>query len=108
MFLGNFNNIEDVAKEFDEEDILSYEIIVASYFYEDYEGAAYVLAKRDGVYYEVHARHCSCNGLEGDWEPDIVDLNYLRLRVNNGRFGPSTERGDETKQAVKAWLDSIN
>lgn len=49
---------------------------------EPYEGYAFVLFKgTDGKYYEVYASHCSCFGLEGQWDPDEVDLAHLEREV---------------------------
>ena len=38
------------------------EVLLATYNYENYNGSAYVLFKRDGKLYEVIGAHCSCNG----------------------------------------------
>lgn len=59
------------------------EILIASYTYEDYEGSAFVLFRRDGKLYEIVASHCSCYGLSesnysGDtttqWQPAETTL----------------------------------
>lgn len=46
------------------------DLIVAWYEYEDYSGSAFVIyrSKADGLLYEVSGSHCSCFGLEGQWE----------------------------------------
>lgn len=61
------------------------EILVASYTYEDYSGSAYVLFRQDGKLFEVHGSHCSCYGLEGQWEPEEADRDAILYRVKNGR-----------------------
>lgn len=50
------------------------EIIYANYECEDYSGRAIVLflSYEDDLYYEVHGSHCSCNGLEDQWEPELI------------------------------------
>lgn len=56
-------------------------ILHSYYSYEDYSGYGYVLYKDpDGVYWEVEGSHCSCNGLEGQWSPGEVTLDYLLNR----------------------------
>jgi hypothetical protein len=48
-------------------------ILFACYGTGSYEGAAYVLFRgTDGKLYDVHASHCSCYGLEGQWTPEPV------------------------------------
>lgn len=52
-------------------------VLVANYTYEDYSGDAYVLFEREGQLFEVHGGHCSCYGLEGQWEPSAVTVDEL-------------------------------
>lgn len=54
------------------QDIEGYEILLASYTYEDYSGDAFVLFNHDGKMYEVNGSHCSCYGLEEQWIPEEV------------------------------------
>lgn len=70
--------------------ILKYEtrnILFASYNQANYSGDAWVLFEEDGELYEVNGSHCSCYGLEGQWEPEIVTLEELEYRLTNGSFG---------------------
>lgn len=60
-------------------------IIIASYTYEDYSGSAYVLFTKQGKIYEVTGGHCSCYGLEDQWEPTEVCLPELINRAKNGK-----------------------
>lgn len=53
----------------------------------DYSGSAFVLFEQDGKLYEVNGSHCSCNGLEGQWEPEETDLKVLEKRLNDGKLG---------------------
>ena len=62
-------------------------ILFGYYSYEDYSGYAYVLFEQDGKLYEVNGGHCSCNGLEDQWEPEETDLNVLAKRLNDGKLG---------------------
>jgi hypothetical protein len=55
------------------------EVLLAVYEYEDYSGDAWVLFKRDGKLYEVSGGHCSCNGLEGQWEPSETTWKTLAM-----------------------------
>jgi hypothetical protein len=56
------------------------EVLLASYNQECYEGSAFVLYRKDGKLYEVNGSHCSCFGLEGQWEPEETSIDALRKR----------------------------
>jgi hypothetical protein len=62
-------------------------ILLASYEYECYEGSAFVLFERDGNLYEVNGAHCSCYGLEGQWEPEETTHEALLHRLDKGNLG---------------------
>lgn len=101
VFLNDWQNKTDVLTDFagdpyiwDKEKELKFReekkdinILFASYHYMNYEGDAWVLFEKDGVLYEVNGGHCSCYGLEGQWEPDEVSLNELEHRLLNGTWG---------------------
>ncbi len=61
-------------------------VVVASYTYDCYSGDAYVLLERDGKFFEVHGSHCSCYGLEGQWEPEEASRESVVHRVKNGTW----------------------
>ena len=65
------------------------EILLAAYQYEAYSGEAFVLFRRDGKLYEVNGGHCSCYGLEGQWEPEETTLAALTHRAQKGDLGGS-------------------
>lgn len=56
------------------------DILLAWYSYEDYDGSAYVLYQQNGELFEVHGGHCSCYGLEGQWQPDQVSREQILMR----------------------------
>lgn len=66
------------------------EILLASYTYEDYDGSAYVLFRKDGKLYTVNGSHCSCYGLEGQWEPEPTTVE-AELRITNRYRGSGYE-----------------
>lgn len=63
------------------------EILLADYEAEGYEGDAFVLFKRDGKLWEVNGSHCSCYGLEGQWNPEEVTAEVLRQRLERATYG---------------------
>lgn len=77
-------------------------VLVASYTYEDYNGDAYVLFERDGKLWEVHGSHCSCYGLEEQWEPEQTDEASIRHRFTKGYFGRDTGLPEAILSALAA------
>lgn len=82
MYLGNFNNKQDLMSNFEinESDLEGVRILFAAYENESYEGYAMVIFSKDGKLYEVNGSHCSCNGLEGQWQPEETSLEALKMR----------------------------
>jgi hypothetical protein len=87
MFLENFDSREDVFNVFNIEDDPAINMLFAWYGYGDYCGSAFVLFEKEGKMYEVNGSHCSCNGLEGDWDPEEVEKEHLLHRINEGSLG---------------------
>ena len=65
-------------------------VILASYTYEDWSGEAYVLFRKHGKLYEVHGSHCSCYGLEDQWEPEETTREAILHRIDIGTWGKET------------------
>lgn len=82
MYLDNFADRADITREFqvDESELADATVIFAAYTYEDYSGSALVIFQRDGKLFEVHGSHCSCYGLEGQWDPEETSMEALRMR----------------------------
>jgi hypothetical protein len=79
-YFGIFTDAASVGSEFSTDDAKDEEILFAWYEYEDYSGDAFVLLRRDGVLYEVNGGHCSCYGLEGQWELEATTWEALAMR----------------------------
>jgi hypothetical protein len=82
VFFENWSSAEDVFEAFynvAEEDRQGVNFIYAHY---DCEGHAFVIYLKNGKLYEVNGSHCSCNGLEGMWEPEETSLDALMFRPN--------------------------
>lgn len=84
----NGTGLDGVKSDFKigDDALVGVEIILASYTYEDYSGDAFVLFRKDGQLFEVNGGHCSCYGLEGQWEPEETSVEALRHRLA-GNFG---------------------
>lgn len=88
IYLNDFTCLEDVRSNFsiDSSDLEGVTILVANYTYENYDGSAFVLFEKAGKLYEVYGGHCSCYGLEGQWEPEEVLLDELIKRVETSKY----------------------
>lgn len=64
--------------EITDTDLEGCEIIIASYTYQSYDGTAFILFRKNGKLFEVNGSHCSCHGLEGQWEPEETTVDALR------------------------------
>lgn len=89
VFLHNWaeTKIRGIKDDFgiDDEFFEKINVLFAIYTYEEYTGEALVIFERNGRLYEVHGAHCSCRGLEGQWdEEEEVSLIDLKYRLENG------------------------
>lgn len=106
VYLNLFDNEEDVFSSFsvgpaDREGV---DIILAWYKDEDYSGDAFVLFERDGRLYEVHGGHCSCYGLEGQWEPEETSLVALARALTVSKLGTGYRDDNEFAAELRMAL----
>jgi len=106
-YFGSFGGVEDVVGQFciESKDLDGVNILVAWYGQEDYEGTAFVLFEKDGKLYEVNGSHCSCMGLEEQWEPEETTVEALMHRVDNG-YGFHYDDGEQARTAVIKFCES--
>lgn len=83
------------------------EILLASYSYENYSADAFVLFRKGGKLFEVNGGHCSCYGLEGQWEPEETTVAALKHRLSEGGMGRDSYCGNEYADELLALLDSL-
>lgn len=78
------------------------EVIYAGY-YDDYgySGDAVVLYKEDGKLWYVDGGHCSCYGLEGQWDPDEVTVEQITHMIKESKYGYFANHREELLSAVK-------
>lgn len=74
-----FDSVEDIFSQFRAESC-SGTLLFAEYDSGGYDGTAFVLFERDGILYEVNGSHCSCYGLEDQWEPTMCTVASLKMR----------------------------
>lgn len=118
MYLNNWDTFEDMVRDFSEHywnnalktDLSIFEgieVLLASYSTGNYAGTAFVLFRKDGELYEVHGNHCSCYGLEGQWEPEKTSIEELEFRLNQGRLGSNKWTGNLFAKELREVLDSL-
>lgn len=87
---------EAIAK-FIEEHLQGVEFLFTFYKNICYDAWAFILYKKDGVLYEVNGSHCSCHGLENQWEPEETTLEALEHRATKGSLGYEGSKDAEWK-----------
>jgi hypothetical protein len=78
--LNSFKHYNDTEYKLMDPIPQEHEVLFASYGGRSYEGHAYVLFLHDGSLWEVEGSHCSCNGLEEQWRPNITTWGAQRLK----------------------------
>lgn len=75
---------EELEREFQCQ--LADDIVIHIAYYEsgNWEGYAFVLFEHEGKLWEVNASHCSCYGLEGQWDPEETTVEALQHRIDKG------------------------
>lgn len=111
VYLGEWSSQEDMAKDFSNaygeplHAAMVVDVVLAAYWTGSYEGDALVIFRKDGKLYEVHGSHCSCYGLEGQWEPEAVEPEVLLARIERAgdyAYGAEGEFKDEIRKALTA------
>ena len=85
MYFGQFSDKCGVARDFEmnpeqQAELESDTVLFANYGSWAYDGDAFVVFTRYGKLFEVNAYHCSCMGLERQWEPEQTTWEALAMR----------------------------
>lgn len=79
------------------------DILFASYGTEEaYSGDAIVVFRRGDDLFIVNGGHCSCNGLEGQWNPALTTVEALRAMIPKEGDGWNAFR-EHTKEAADGF-----
>lgn len=105
VYLENFSSAEDVIGAFEapKDALKGAKILIAWYGYGSYCGSAFVLFERVGKLFEVNGSHCSCYGLEGNWEPEETSIEALEKR----ECDDDTEGGTRTHEELQRVLATL-
>ena len=76
------------------------EILFAEYERGGYEGDAAVIFRKDGRVFETYGGHCSCFGLEGQWQPEETTIEAILMR----KHIHGTQR--DARTAIQALRDA--
>ncbi len=80
-------------------------VLFATYSQGNYAGDAWVLFEENGALFEVNGSHCSCFGLEGQFEPEEITLEQLEFRLLNSKtFGNEDYTGNIFKTELEEFL----
>ena len=79
-------------------------ILFASYGTDNYTGEGFVLFERDGKLFEVNGSHCSCFGLEGQFNPEETTIEALKHRLIEGKMGLYSYSDNEFASELKVFL----
>jgi hypothetical protein len=94
-FVENFKDVDDIVSNYggtSKEDLNGATIHLAWYGYGSYSGHSLVVYEKDGKLFEVNGGHCSCNGLEDQWEPEETSLAALAMRnLRDDEYGGSAD-----------------
>lgn len=98
MYLADWKEtgLNGLLKDFEiSEEVLKGSEILLAYYYQDndeYVGNAVVLFRRDSSLWLVIAGHCSCYGLEEQWEPEETSIEALKQILTKGSMFEDIQR----------------
>ena len=94
IYADGFSNREDVFNQFAKPEDKDIKICYAVYIQESYDGNAIVIYYRSSTkkYYEAYGSHCSCYGLDNQWEgnEEIVFEELEKRLIKNEVYGGDT------------------
>ena len=101
VYDGDFDSWADVCRYFEEEVAEPDEVLLAVYDIDGYEGSADVIYRNGEQYYWVHGSHCSCYGLEGQFDPEEYSAELLVAALRRGyHFSWAGNRADAVRSEV--------
>lgn len=107
----NFSGVYEFSKEHEKLGALAAipepdEVLAARYEQESYDGDAWVVFRRGSKYYEVNGGHCSCYGLEDQWQPEEYESAELLLAAleKGNWYGAKKLSVEAVKAALRAKI----
>ena len=84
--------------------VIMYPAVTLDGFIADLNGECYSwISDEDEKFYEVTGSHCSCYGLEGQWDPELCSDEYVQQKytIPNGGLKLS---GEDLIEAIVVGL----
>lgn len=103
---GHIENSYEVSRE----EVDKYDILIAYESVGSYgcDSSSYFLLKHkdSGVLYETFGSHCSCYGFEGQFQPEVTSIEYLRSDKFNFYNGGYDGDPESNRQAITDYVQS--
>ena len=100
----------DIVADFDGSLPDGAKVIYSEYEIDGYDGSAVVIFEHENKLYEVTGGHCSCYGLEGQWNPEEMSVESF-LRIYKHRIQNEILTGTDSEaivKRIKAYLNGKN
>lgn len=110
VYVQNFKDNDDIIIEYEapKDALDGATVYLAWYGYGSYSGDSLVIFEKNGVLYEVNGSHCSCYGLEGQWEPEVTSWEALGMRKLEGSETDGEQEAGEILKALVAERPTTN
>jgi hypothetical protein len=100
VYQGSFGSWADVRREFEMDLAEPDDVIYADYDTPSYEGYANVIYRQGDRYYWAYGSHCSCYGLEGQWDPEEYDARQLVEVLRRGNHWRLDDLGRNVQEYI--------
>lgn len=96
---------DEILNEFEfKGDRSKIEILFASYTSGSYDGEAFLIVEKDNKIYEVNASHCSCYGLENQFELEETSIDQLVFYLEKGDKFNYHYEGDCIREQLEDFI----
>ena len=68
------------------------------------DSSNWFLFLKDSVLYEVAGSHCSCDGFEGQWDPQETNAKYLKSKNFHISTGGYDDLSEENIKEIKEYF----
>lgn len=88
MEIHGFDDLDNICKEFriERSELDEYEVLFAQYGIDGWEGTSILFLTKEGKLFINDASHCSCYGLEGQFDPSETTKEAMMLQLTRGRI----------------------
>lgn len=107
MTYDGFADWADVQSQFSMNDPEPQAVIWAEYDNDGYDGRAWVLYYDKGKFFYVEGGHCSCYGLEDQWNPEEYSVEALKGQVERATYGFFKDRKDIIMAAIEKYQSPL-